>query len=479
MLNIANRTLFTHDNLEVMRGINSASIDLIYLDPPFNSKKNYAAPIGSEAAGAAFKDTWSLDDIKKDWAEELETEDKAIWAAIISAGYIGGESMQAYLIYISIRLREMKRLLKVTGSIYLHCDPTASHYLKMVMDSIFGKQNFRAEINWKRHNAHNDKLYGTIHDTIFYYAYCDKKIPAEVRIPLSPCRLKNFRYSDERGPYSVGDLTGPGRSTSQSGAPWRGFNPTALGRTWSVPLTGRYAEYIENNFIPNYRSIKNIHDRLDILAKNGFITWTQNKTPQLKRYLMPEAGSPPQSLWTDIMGMNANEKTGYPTQKPLALLERIIKASSNPGDMVLDPFCGCATTCIAAEKLGRQWIGIDIEEKARELVIERLEREVDNWSLLNGGGRRPDITHHKLPPRRTDPDIPIRRSNIKQILYNRQEGRCAAPCEDGETTGRALPIDVFEIDHIKPRSKGGEANLQLLCPTCNRKKGNRTMTHLI
>ena len=170
-LNVKNRTLFTHDNLQVMRGINSETIDLIYLDPPFNSKRNYAAPIGSQAAGAAFSDTWSLDDIKKEWVETLETENKALWAAITAAGYISGESMQAYLTYMAIRLIEMKRILKSTGSIYLHCDPTASHYLKLVMDGLFGKNNFRNEIVWKRATAHNDpKRYGNNSDRLLYYS---------------------------------------------------------------------------------------------------------------------------------------------------------------------------------------------------------------------------------------------------------------------------------------------------------------------
>lgn len=492
-LNVQNRTLFTADNLEIMRGMNSDSIDLIYLDPPFNSKRNYAAPIGSQAAGAAFSDTWSLDDIKKDWVETLETENKALWAAITAAGYISGESMQAYLTYISIRLLEMKRILKRSGSIYLHCDPTASHYLKIATDSLFGKQNFRNEIVWKRATAHNDpKGYGNNSDRLLYYSGGGQ--PTWNGSAISPPKSleeinKAYPSEDERGRYRSGDLTGPshGSSSSESSQSWHGYDIKARGRVWSAPLTGAYAKWIEDNIIPHYRKMKGVHERLDTLDSVGLIHHPKKGTsgwPGLKRYAAADMGNPVQSLFTDISGFTnynkGKEYTGYPTQKPLALLERIIGASSNERDMVLDPFCGCATTCIAAEKLNRQWIGIDIEQKARELVIERLHKEIYNDSLLKGA-KLPDVHHRKSAPKRTDADAPKRSPNIKQVLYRKQEGRCAAPCQDGKV-GRELDIDIFEVDHINLRSKGGadiDKNLQLLCPPCNRKKSNKTMTYLM
>ena len=422
LLNVKNRTLFTHDNLQVMRGINSETIDLIYLDPPFNSKRNYAAPIGSQAAGAAFSDTWSLDDIKKEWVETLETENKALWAAITAAGYISGESMQAYLTYMAIRLIEMKRILKPTGSIYLHCDPTASHYLKIVMDSLFGKKNFRNEIVWHYSgwNARLKKAFSSRHDTILLH----------------------------------------GNSANHK------FNSYAL--DWESE-----EEYI---CVRKQKVHTDDAGRKYVLSDGGGGTRVRRYLEEAMAY-----GKPVDDVW-DIPKINGSskERTGYPTQKPLALLERIIKASSNPGDIVLDPFCGCATTCIAAEKLNRGWIGIDIEEKARALVIERLHKEIYNDALLKGGPL-PAITHRKSPPNRTEPNVPIRSPNIKQILYDKQKGKCAAPCLDGKI-GREFPIDIFEIDHINPRSKGGQdvdSNLQLLCPPCNRKKGNKTMTHLM
>ena len=411
-LNVANRTLFTYDNLPVMQGINSETIDLIYLDPPFNSKRNYAAPIGSQAAGAAFKDTWSLDDIKKEWVEEIEADNKATWAAIISAGHISGESTQAYLTYMAIRLIEMRRILKPTGTVYLHCDPTASHYLKLLMDGVFGQKNFCNEIIWYYRGAGIPKKhFARRHDTIFRYSKKSEELffnPDPIRSPYAEATVKRFKFY-------IGNVRG--------------------GDDYGV-------------------------QKLNPLGKH------------------------PDDVMTDIQPIapSANERVGYPTQKPLALLERIIVASSNSNDVVLDPFCGCATTCIAAEKLERQWIGIDIEPEARNLVIQRLEKEIDREALFKaGGGALPDVIHRKTPPKRTEKDAPRRSRNIKVKLYKLQKGRCGAPCEeDGQ--GREFPIDIFEIDHIRPRSKGGpdvDENLQLLCPTCNGRKGNRTMGYLL
>ena len=418
-LNVKNRTLFTGDNLNIMRGIDTATIDLIYLDPPFNSNRNYAAPIGSEAAGAVFKDTWTLDDIKQEWVESLELENKALWAAITSAGYVHGESMQAYLTYMAIRLIEINRILKDTGSIYLHCDPTASHYLKLVMDSVFRKDKFRREITWSNEDTSGFKSKANnwirVNETLFYYI-----------------KSKNYTFNKQYLPLDE-------------------------------KTTRRY-------------------DKIDEDGKR-FKIYKNKDGSQRRSYLKKDRGASMGSAWTDIPSFqkvnNTSENTGYPTQKPLALLERIIKASSNKGDVVLDPFCGCATTCVAAEKLERQWIGIDIEPKARDLVISRLEKEVYNNALLQGG-RLPKINHKQTAPKRTDTDAPKRSKNIKQKLYKQQEGRCNLPCEDGKV-GREIPFDLLEIDHIKPKSKDGpdvDDNLQLLCATCNRKKGNKTMQYM-
>ena len=280
--NWANRTVWTGDNLDIMRGMNSASVDLIYLDPPFNSKRDYAAPIGSEAAGAAFKDTWGLQDIDIEWLDLIEQKHPRL-SRIIKAAIT--KSDMSYLIYMSPRLIEMCRILKPTGSIYLHCDPTMSHYLKLVMDAVFGKKSFRREIIWNLDTAsgYKSKISSFIrgHDTVLYYAGTGATFNKLFR-PHKPEYVQRFRKMDKDGRRYRDDRSG-----------------------------GR------------------------------------------RQYLDQTKGTAYTDVWSDIMSFQqaatSSEIVGYPTQKPLALLERIIKASSNEGDVVLDPFAGCATTCIAAE----------------------------------------------------------------------------------------------------------------------------------
>ena len=283
---LANRTLFTGDNLCLLRGMNSESVDLIYLDPPFNSNANYAAPIGSEAAGAAFKDTWTLDDVDAEWHGQIADEHPGLYKIIDAAGVSHSKGMQAYLIMMAIRLIEMQRVLRPTGSIYLHCDPTASHYLKALMDCVFGRINFRNEIVWHYYNKYSPgtKVFGRDYDQILFYARDGATFHPQREQRDKPVRqllrenvdgvLKNKRGPDGKVMYRI-------------------VTDKKVSATWRIPCV----------------------------------------QPASKAY------------------------TGYPTQKPLALLERIIQASSDPGDFVFDPFCGCATTLVAAEKLSRNWGG--------------------------------------------------------------------------------------------------------------------------
>ena len=424
-MNVENRTIFEGDNLHILRGIDSETIDLIYLDPPFNSNRTYEAPIGSEAAGAAFKDAWTLSDLDNAWHGELAEHEPALYSAISAAEFSHSKSMKAYLIMMGIRMLEMWRVLKPKGTIYLHCDPTASHYLKTMMDAVFGKDNFRNEIVWCYRGGGVPKSdFSRKHDIILRY---------------SKTKNVTFNVDDIRVPYS-----------------------------------------------------QETQDRLRYRAKS----FRGDRT--YDNYDMNEKGKHPEDWWVmqPIMP-SSKERTGYPTQKPLVLLERIIKASSNPDDIVLDPFCGCATTCIAAESLQRQWIGIDLSPKAVELVKMRLERDL---SMTEDTGLLGDKVIHRTDiPTREVPDEPRQihaetlfgtRNGIewvlsevelrqyrtyKHTLFGLQEGKCNG-CEV------LFPFRNMTIDHILPRSRGGTNdpdNLQLLCAACNSTKSNRTQEDLI
>ena len=477
-MQIANRTIFTRDNLEVMRGMDCESIDLIYLDPPFNSNTNYAAPIGSEAAGAAFKDTWTLSDLDEAWIGQIAEEYPAVHDMLNTTGIVAGRSTKAYLTYMAIRLLEMRRILKQDGSLYLHCDQTASHYLKMLLDAVLSPARFQTEITWQRTSAHNDShRFGNICDHLLFYGSRDINGDS-IRVPLDAEHVQSsYRLEDGRGQYSAGDFTGAGTRSGETGMPWRSFDPNRIGRHWSVPRTGSYARWIDDNLIPGYTSVESVHARLDALDAVGLIHYpVSGGMPQIKRYLAANPGRVPSNLWTDISPIRprARERTGYPTQKPLRLLERIVGASTNEGDVVFDPFCGCATACVAAEKLGRQWIGIDISEMAFRLVRDRLEREVHV-----GNGDRPsmlaNVTHRTDVPVRTDSGEAVRSRDIKHVLYGRQEGICNG-CQT------LFPFRNMTIDHIVPTARGGQnidSNLQLLCQACNSVKGDRPQEYLV
>ncbi len=461
-MNWKNQTIWTADNLDVLRGMNSESVDLIYLDPPFNSNRNYAAPIGSEAAGAAFKDTWTLSDVDLAWIGIIAEKEPNLASVIDAAGLAHGKGMKSYLVMMAVRLLEMRRVLKPTGSVYLHCDDTASHWLRVLMDAIFGTAAFQNELTWKRIGNHNDAgRFGRTADRLLFYGPAIDR--QAVRVPLSAANVASkYRHRDERGAYGDYDLTGPGVSEGESGEPWRGYDPGSIGRCWSVPRTGDYAAWIEANLIPGYRAEQGVLSRLDMLDQAGLIVFTRRGTPRLKRYLEASPGEVPPDVWIDIPPVNsqAAERTGYPTQKPLALLDRIIRASSGEGDVVLDPFCGCATALVAAEKLNRRWVGIDISPKAAELVKLRMIRETSLFDQFNPIVRtdipqRTDVG--KLPPYKTH----------KHTLYGRQEGKCAG-------CGHHFPFQNFTVDHVVARSKGGTDhldNLQLLCNHCNSVKG--------
>jgi len=354
--------LYYGDNLVMLQRIPDESVDLVYLDPPFNSNQNYNVLFkerdGVKAAAQmlAFDDTWTWDEAAaRSYDGVLSRGGRIADAMVAFRAYLGTSDMLAYLAMMAPRLIELRRVMKPVASLYLHCDPTASHYLKLLLDSIFGPENFRNEIIWKRTSAHSSaRRYGPVHDVLLFYgkssatkwiggfqAYSDEYIRAR------------FRRDDSGRYFKDADLTGSGVRNGETGQAWRGFDPTAKGRHWA------------------YRP-----EELEHMDAQGCVYWPRSKDgwPRLKQYLDEMQGVPLQDVWTDIPPLNsqAAERLGYPTQKPEALLRRIIEASTDKGDVVLDPFCGCGTTIDAAEKLEREWIGIDITYLAIRTIKKRL-----------------------------------------------------------------------------------------------------------
>ena len=334
--NWPNRTLFHGDNLKFMRAMNSESVDLIATDPPFNKGRDFHATPDSLAAGARFQDRWSWErDVHQEWVDQITDDWPKLMEAIESARYAHSDGMGAFMCFMAVRLLAMHRILKPTGSIYLHCDPTASHYLKAVMDAIFGWQKFQTEITWKRTYAHGDRVFSSVSDTILFYGY-PAEVKDDIRVPLSEKYIaKHFRHTDKRGRYQAITLNGPKISAGESGKPWKGVDPSLSGRCWSPPRSGRYAQWIEEEIIPGYRDIESVHDRLNVLYEAGLIYWPgePDGIPRLKRYLREGDGQLPSNIWADInpVAHQSKERQGYPTQKPLELYGRMIKASSDRG----------------------------------------------------------------------------------------------------------------------------------------------------
>lgn len=356
--------LYFGDNLDILRNhIPAESVDLIYLDPPFNSSRSYnvlfkdESGLDSEAQITAFDDTWHWGPTAEETYRALVTEAPARVSTAIDAlvTIIGRNQMMAYLVMMSARLVELHRVLKPTGSLYLHCDSTASHYLKIILDTIFGPENFQNEITWKRTSSHNDakRKYGRVTDTILYYAKSQNYTFNVQYVPHSQEYIDGFyRHVDENGRrYRISDLNSPNPRPNLT-YDYKGYKPHQFG--WRVS-----------------------RERMEQLDAEGrlYFPKSQDGRIQLKRYLDEMQGVPMDEVWDDIKPLHAHaaERLGYPTQKPEELLERIIKASSNVGDVVLDPFCGCGTAVAAAQKLGRQWIGIDITHLSISLMKFRLE----------------------------------------------------------------------------------------------------------
>ena len=429
--NFANRTLYHGDNLDFLRGMNSGTVNLIATDPPFNKSKDFHATPDSLASGASFQDRWSWhDDIHDDWLISLMRDEPEVYRVITTAKEVWGDDMGAFLCWLGVRLLEMHRILRDDGSLYLHIDHTAHAWAKCLLDAIFGRRNFRNEIVWAYTGPSNTRRwFPRKHDTILFYAKSDQT---------------QFSRDAVRIPYNDETLARRGRAEGQRSiiAP-------------SVENTGR-------------RNDDEVEERFG-------------------------EGKVPEDWWVGIAALtNQRENTRFPTQKPLALYERIIQASSNPGDLVLDPFCGCATTPIAAERLGRQWVGMDIWDQAYQIVLDRLETEgLAVESRPKRGGQQVltfgDISYATTPPQRTDSGetatlvlrTPTGSGGQRYPAPRTQHGRLLldiGPFCQGCGADYNFDTRVLEVDHINPRSQGGTDaydNLTLLCPPCNKEKRDR------
>ena len=378
--------LYYGDNLTIMQRMPKWSVDLIYLDPPFNSKQTYnliyknmtGKPVPDQAE--AFCDTWEMDPQKEEIARAMPILMREhgiadyyveFWRLWINALRHTQPHLLAYLIYMVQRLLYMKSILRPTGSIYLHCDPTASHYIKVMMDGVFGHNNFQNEIVWKRTGAHGgSKRWGPVHDVVLFYTASDKYVWNRVNQKLDADYIDlKYRFGDARGRYRLVVLTGPGIRNGASGRAWRGYDPTSAGRHWAVPKRAVEALRTEGIAVPD-----DLQGQLEFLYENNYIRFPKKTggVPEFKLYL-PD-GQPIQDIVTDVPPINsmARERLGYPTQKPIALLDRIIQASSNKNDIVFDPFCGCGTTIYSAVENERRWIGCDVAILSIKLIRETL-----------------------------------------------------------------------------------------------------------
>ena len=435
--NFKNRTLYHGDNLAFLQGIDSGTVHLIATDPPFNKGRDFHATPDSLAAGGKFEDRWSWDeDVHDSWIDAIKDDKPAVLDVVEMARRTWGDDMGAFLCYMGVRLMEMERILRIDGSIYFHCDRTAVHYLKAIMDAIFGMKNFVSEIIWNYGSPSGGRSAGK------------KPVKSHESILIYAKRYGKHTYNQQYLPYSD--------------------------------------KYVNERFLytdddgRRYRTRKRAGGKVE------------------RQYLDESKGVPLSTVWSDIKQLYAyhlakrkQEEYGYKTQKPLALYARIIEAASNPGDIVLDPFCGCATTPIAAERLGRQWIGMDLWDGAQQAIFDRLESE----GLASPDGSNGDrllsfgqIHYETEPPARTDDgeiaappfELKLQRqkprwqrlthAQIREYLAEAQRHGGGVICGG---CGRVLEIEFMELDHIRPKKDGGEnyiTNRLLLCGPCNRKK---------
>ena len=507
--NFPDNVLYEMDNLDVLRGMNSETVDLIATDPPFNTKRNRAGSAGFYVDNWKWGDTgklpdqWAWNEVHPIWLDEIRDENRALFEVIEAAGHCHGQDIAAFLCFLSVRLLEMHRVLKPTGSLYIHCDHTANAYIRMTLDAIFGAANFLNEIVWERSGGKSDaKRFGPVHDTIFYYSKQSKRTWNPQFIPHDPEYIRStYRHDDNdgRGPYCTMPLHASGKRGGESAIPWQGYSPDAQGNHWRTPTQGIMNRYIqENKLIEGWPSkYPTIHSRLTALDQAKLIAWSGNGVPRIKTYLKATNGIALTDLIKDIPMANKTERTGSPDQKPIGLYERIILASSNKGDLILDPFAGCATTIIAAQNNQRRWVGIDRRPDVRHHVVCRIlglksdEAQKQKESPMYGDwitARLSELdTHYQTTaPIRTDEGTtaapflaPVYTLNEKSALTHREMKEFLIKTFGFQCWGCNFKIDderYFQLDHVEPKVDGGSNHLDnraLLCQPCNQLKSNR------
>lgn len=526
-LNAVNRGVYISDNLPFLRRLNDGCIDLVCIDPPFDKNETFgrregdkkpdllkpplsederriergllqrwgirnpdeATEAGIDWPETAYKDFWSWeDDVHDDWLTKIEVDYPSVAKLIDATRDIHGEGTAAYLCYMAVRLFEIRRVLKDTGTLYLHCDHTANSYLRQLLDAIFGKANFRNEITWERTRGRSDgNHWGNTTDTILFYSRSGNYVYQNV-------------YQDRIvvNETTMGDLTAAEIRNGVSGETWRGYNPTNFGRHWAVPRNNRLAKWINDNRIPGYLQIQNPHDRLDALNDAGMIAWSDKGRPSIIRPSEASAGAKVNNLWSDISRAASNERTGYPTQKPIALAERIIKASCPEGGVVLDCFAGCAYVAIAAERLGRDWVACDINPRAWTVFKRQFSKPklallkcsepmigdalqaplIGNDSTVWGPDELPedtiraDVAPATLPPPkerpRPVPDSLIPREEMLEFLLG-LSGYTAWCCgfANRKPDGTVVrTMNNFHLDHLEPKRLEGSNEIYNRAPMC-------------
>ena len=470
--NVCNRTLFIGDNLPFLRGINTDAVDLIYLDPPRNRG---GVVRGRKYNGKyiEYNDTWTADDMRPEWVDEISVRCPDALLAINGAKLLHGIEMAGYLTFMTVRLLEMQRVLRPSGSIYLQSDPHTVHYFRAVMDAIFGSDNFKNQIAWRRNRIGRagGMRWAWSHDTLLFYTGLNDKhhwnlIPQEP----PPEYWKYYGYTDEAGlRYYTAPLVRQGLKEDGSSDPWGPWDPGKVDRYWEPQIAHLRRLYPE---ITNWAAVS-VHERLDMLAAANMIHFGRARFPRLKRYEDSPTVTALQDIVTDVpvVSRGDREDRSWPEQKPEALVEYIIRASSNPADptkktdeaaaadIVLDPFCGSGTTCMVAERLGRRWIGIEQDERAGKILRFRLKDDaatvsaVDELSVTSEAPERTDIGSRAAVPSY---------GTTKATLYARQDGRCRG-------CNHQLPPHVLIIDRFKSpgRTELDEIeNLALVCHHC-------------